>query len=101
MRLRWTTIAAQDLYNITRRICQDKYTAVARGVAKTIYVTGCATLTINIPIVAGMLRKEGTRETESFLGFHISSSTELMNKQCEVARIYHGAQDNHAVVSLS
>jgi plasmid stabilization system protein ParE len=42
MRLRWTTPAAQDLYNIVRRIQQDKPDAAAK-VAKTLH-DGCAGL---------------------------------------------------------
>ena len=44
MRLRWTTPAAQDLYNIVRRIQQDNPDAAAK-VAKTLY-DGCGILRI-------------------------------------------------------
>jgi len=36
MRLRWTTPAAQDLYNIVRRIQQDNVDAATK-VAKTLF----------------------------------------------------------------
>ena len=42
MRLRWTTPAAEDLYNIVRRIQQDNPDAAAK-VAHTLY-DGCGTL---------------------------------------------------------
>jgi plasmid stabilization system protein ParE len=42
MRLRWTTPATQDLYNIVRRIQQDSPDAAAT-VAKTLY-DGCGSL---------------------------------------------------------
>ena len=42
MRVRWTTPAAQDLYNIVRRIQQDSSDAAAT-VAKTLY-DGCGSL---------------------------------------------------------
>ena len=44
MRLRWTTLAAKDLYRIVQRIQQDNSTAAAR-VATTVY-DGCNSLKI-------------------------------------------------------
>ena len=56
---RWTTPAAQDLYNIVRRIQQDNPDAAAK-VAKTLY-DGCGGLG-SFPRRGRKGRIEGTRE---------------------------------------
>jgi addiction module RelE/StbE family toxin len=59
MRLRWTTPAAQDLYNIVLHIQQDNPDAAAK-VAQTLY-DGCGKLR-NFPHRGRKGRIEGTRE---------------------------------------
>ena len=59
MRLRWTTPATQDLYNIVRRIQEDNPDAAAK-VANTPY-DRCGSLE-NIPRRGRKGRIEGTRE---------------------------------------
>ncbi len=59
MRLRWTTPATQDLYNIVRRIQQVHPDAAAK-VAKTLY-DGCGSLE-NFPRRGRNGRIEGTCE---------------------------------------
>jgi plasmid stabilization system protein ParE len=77
MRLRWTTPATQDLYNIVRPIQQDSRDAAAT-VAKTLY-DGCGSLG-NFPRRGRKGRIEGTRER-------------IQDQNLEILRIYHGAQD--------
>ena len=87
MRLRWTTLAAKDLYRIVQRIQQDNSTAAAR-VATTVY-DGCNNLKI-FPNRGRAGRIAGTREL-IFSGLpHISS---IEDQVVEVLRLYHAAQD--------
>jgi toxin ParE1/3/4 len=60
MRLRWTTPATDDLYNIVQHIQQDNPDA-ASDVAQTIY-DGCSSLE-NFPHLGRKGRIAGTRET--------------------------------------
>jgi toxin ParE1/3/4 len=89
MRVRWTAPAAEDLYNITRRIRQDN-PAAARQVAKTIY-DGCASLAV-FPNRSRKGRIEGTRELV-FPGLPYIVVTRVKEQVVEIARIYHAAQD--------
>ncbi len=59
MRLRWTTVAAQDLYRIVQHIQRDN-SPVATRVASTLY-DGCGSLK-DFPYRGRQGRIEGTRE---------------------------------------
>jgi toxin ParE1/3/4 len=89
MRLRWTTPAAQDLYNIVRRIQQDNPDAAAK-VAKTLY-DGCGNLG-NFPRRGRKGRIEGTRELV-FAGLPYIVVYRIQDQSLEILRIYHAAQD--------
>ena len=89
MRLRWTTPAAQDLYNIVRRIQQDNLDAAAK-VAHTLY-DGCGSLG-NFPRRGRKGRIEGTRELV-FPGLPYIVVYRIQDQNLEILRIYHGAQD--------
>lgn len=89
MRLRWTTPAANDLYNLVRHIQKDN-PAAATDVAKTLY-DGCASLR-DFPRRGRIGRIEGTRELV-FAGLPYIVVYRIHNQVVEVVRIYHGAQD--------
>jgi len=89
MRLRWTTPAANDLYNIVRRIRQDNPDAAAK-VAMTLY-DGCSGLR-DFPRRGRTGRIEGTRELV-FPGLPYIVVYRIQDQVVEVVRIYHGAQD--------
>jgi toxin ParE1/3/4 len=89
MRLRWTTPAAHDLYNIVRRIQQVNPDAAA-NVAKTLY-DGCGNLG-NFPRGGRKGRIEGTRELV-FAGLPYIVVYRIQDQSLEILRIYHGAQD--------
>lgn len=89
MRLRWTTAAANDLYNIVQRIRQDNPT-VAAEVAKTLY-EGCGSLR-DFPRRGRKGRIEDTRELV-FPGLPYIAVYRILDEVVEVVRIYHGAQD--------
>jgi len=89
MRLRWTTPAANDLYNIVQRIQEDN-PAVAAEVATTLY-DGCGTLT-DFPRRGRKGRIVGTRELV-FPGLPYIVVYRIKDQIVEVVRIYHGAQD--------
>ena len=89
MRLRWTTPAANDLYNIVRHIQQDNPDAAA-DVASALY-EGCASLR-KFPYRGRKGRIEGTRELV-FPGLPYIVVYQIRDQTVEVARIYHGAQD--------
>jgi addiction module RelE/StbE family toxin len=89
MRLRWTTPAANDLYNIVRRIRQDNPDAATK-VAKTLY-DGCGGLR-DFPRRGRTGRIEGTRELV-FPGLPYIVVYRILHQVVEVIRIYHGAQD--------
>jgi len=89
MRLRWTTPAAQDLYNIVRHIQQDNPDAPVR-VAETLY-KGCDNL-VDFPRRGRKGRKEGTRELV-FPGLPYIAVYRIQDQSLEIVRIYHGSQD--------
>ena len=89
MRLRWTTPAANDLYNIVRYIQQDDPAAAAE-VAKTLY-DGCGGLR-NFPHRGRKGRIEGCRELV-FPGLPYIVVYQIKDQVVELLRIYHGAQD--------
>ena len=89
MRLRWTTPAAQDLYNIVLRIQQDN-PAAADKVAQTLY-DGCDRLG-DFPRRGRKGRMEGTRELV-FAGLPYIVVYRIQDQDLEILRIYHGAQD--------
>ena len=89
MRLRWTTPATQDLYNIVRRIQQGSPDAAAK-VAKTLY-DGCGSLE-NFPRRGRNGRIEGTRELV-VPGLPYIVVYRIQDQTLEILRIYHGAQD--------
>ncbi len=89
MHLRWTTPAAQDLYNIVRRIRQDKPETAVR-VAKNLH-DGCGSL-VNFPHRGRKGRIEGTREL-IFPNLPYIIVYRIQDQDLEILRIYHGAQD--------
>lgn len=89
MRLRWTTLAAKDLYRIVQRIQQDNSTAAAR-VATTVY-DGCNNLKI-FPNRGRAGRIAGTREL-IFSGLPYILVYRIEDQVVEVLRLYHAAQD--------
>jgi len=89
MRLRWTTLAAQDLYRIVQHIQRDNSTAADR-VATTLY-DGCATLK-DFPYRGREGRIEGTRELV-FPGLPYIVVYRIEDQIVDILRIYHGAQD--------
>lgn len=89
MRLRWTTPAANDLYNIVQRIRRDN-PASADEVASILY-DGCGSLR-EFPRRGRRGRIEGTRELV-FPGLPYIIVYRIQDQIVEVLRIYHGAQD--------
>ena len=89
MRLRWTTPAANDLYNIVRHIQQDDPAAAAE-VAKTLY-DGCGSLR-TFPNRGRKGRIKGSRELV-FPGLPYIVIYRIQDQVVELLRIYHGAQD--------
>ncbi|MFY9841948.1 MAG: type II toxin-antitoxin system RelE/ParE family toxin [Terriglobales bacterium] len=89
MRLRWTTPAAQDLYNIVLHIQQDNPDAAAR-VAQILY-DGCGKLE-GFPRRGRKGRIEGTREL-IFAGLPYIVVYRIQDQDLAILRIYHGAQD--------
>jgi toxin ParE1/3/4 len=89
MRVRWTTPAADDLYNITRYIQRDNPAAAAK-VAQTLY-DGCDSLR-NFPRRGRKGRIDGSREL-IFSGLPYIVVYRIQDQIVEIMRIYHGAQD--------
>jgi toxin ParE1/3/4 len=89
MRLRWTTPATQDLYNIIRHIQRDN-PDVAAKVAETLY-GGCSKL-LDFPRRGRKGRIEGTRELV-FPALPYVVVYRIQDQILEIVRIYHGAQD--------
>jgi len=89
MRLRWTTPAANDLYNIVQRIRRDN-PAAATKVAKILY-DECGRLR-DFPRRGRKGRIEGTRELV-FPGLPYIVGHTIQDQIVELLRIYHGAQD--------
>jgi addiction module RelE/StbE family toxin len=89
MRLRWTTPATQDLYNIVSHIQQNNSDAAGR-VAQTLY-DGCDKLG-DFPRRGRKGRMEGTRELV-FAGLPYIVVYRIQDQDLEILRIYHGAQD--------
>jgi toxin ParE1/3/4 len=89
MRVRWTTPASIDLYNIVERIEKDNPTAAA-DVADTVY-NGCDTLR-NFPRRGRKGRIDRTRELV-FPGLPYIVVYRIKPQIVEILRIYHGAQD--------
>ena len=89
MRLRWTTPAARDFYRIISRIREDNLTAAAE-VAETIQ-RGCVGLT-NFPRRGRVGRIAGTREL-IFPGLPYIVVYQVKDRNLEILRLYHGAQD--------
>jgi toxin ParE1/3/4 len=89
MRLRWTSPAANDLYNVVQRIRKDKPSA-ATDVAKILY-DGCGSLK-DFPRRGRDGRIEGTRELV-FADLPYIVVYRIQDQFVEILRIYHGAQD--------
>jgi addiction module RelE/StbE family toxin len=89
MRVRWTPPAAEDLYNIVKRIQEDNPTAAVE-VAEAIY-DGCGSLR-KFPHRGRSGRIAGTRELV-FSGLPYIVVYRIQGRTVEVVRIYHGAQD--------
>lgn len=89
MRLRWTTPAANDIYNVVQRIQKDNPSA-ATHVATVLY-DGCSGLK-DFPRRGRAGRIEGTRELV-FPGLPYIVVYRIQDQFVEVLRIYHGAQD--------
>jgi len=87
MEVRWSTLAAEDLERIFRRIEKDNPTA-ARETVKAIY-DGCASLS-HFPHRGRPGRMSGRRElvfSPYVAVYHVKENA------VEIYRIYHGAQD--------
>ncbi|MFZ0321794.1 MAG: type II toxin-antitoxin system RelE/ParE family toxin [Candidatus Sulfotelmatobacter sp.] len=89
MRLRWTTPATNDLYNIVQHIQQDNPDAASK-VAESLY-DGCSSLE-NFPHLGRKGRIAGTRELV-FSGLPYIVVYRVVDQVIEILRIYHGAQD--------
>jgi toxin ParE1/3/4 len=89
MPLRWTTPAADDLYNIVQRIRKDNPSAASK-VAAILY-DGCAGLK-DFPRSGRKGRMDGTRELV-FSGLPYIVVYRIQDQIVELLRIYHGAQD--------
>ncbi len=89
MQVRWTSPAARDLENITRRIGRDNRPA-ARRVAKTLY-DACMSLE-NLPNRGRPGRIAGTRELV-FSPLPYIAIYRVQAQAVEILRIYHAAQD--------
>jgi addiction module RelE/StbE family toxin len=89
MLVRWTSPAAKDLSQITRRIRMDNPTA-ARKVAKTIFDAGNALE--SFPNRGREGRIPNTREL-IFPGWPYILVYQVAQGTVEILRIYHGAQD--------
>lgn len=89
MRVRWTTPAAEDLYNIVRHIRQDNPDA-ATDVAQALY-DGCGSLR-KFPYLGRKGRIEGTRDLV-FSGLPYIVVYRIQGQTVEITRIYHGSQD--------
>jgi toxin ParE1/3/4 len=89
MHLRWTTPAANDLYNLVQRIRKDN-PAAADEVANILY-GGCANLR-DFPRRGRRGRIEDTRELV-FPGLPYIVVYRIHDQIVEVLRICHGAQD--------
>lgn len=89
MRVRWTEPAAQDLYNIVRRIRLDN-PAAAREVAQILY-DGCESLS-NMPHRGRKGRRPLTRELV-FPDLPYIVVYRIVEDVVEILHFYHGAQD--------
>jgi addiction module RelE/StbE family toxin len=87
MEIRWSTLAAEDLERIFRRIAKDNPTA-ARETVKAIY-DGCRVLK-NFPHSSRPGRMSGRRELvfPPYVAVY-----QVKEHAVEISRIYHGAQD--------
>lgn len=85
--VRWSTVAADDLERIFRRIEKDNPTA-ARETVKAIY-DGCGVLR-NFPYSGRLGRMSGRRELvfAPYIAIY-----QVKDEFVEISRIYHGAQD--------
>jgi toxin ParE1/3/4 len=89
MRLRWTTPAADDLFQIVRHIQKDNASA-ARELAQVLY-NGCDRFR-DFPRLGRKGRIDGTRELVlSSLPYIVVYR--IQDEFVEILRIYHGAQD--------
>jgi len=89
MRLRWTTPATNDLYNIVSHIRRDNLVA-ATNVAPTLY-DGCDSLR-EFPYLGRKGRITGQRELV-FSGLPYIVVYRIKDQVVELLRIYHGAQN--------
>jgi len=89
MRVRWTTPAADDLYDIVRHIQRDNPEAAA-NVAESLY-DGSGSLR-SFPRRGRKGRIEGTRELV-FPSLPYIVVYRIQDQTVEIMRIYHGAQD--------
>lgn len=89
MRLRWTTLAADDLIRITEKIRQFNVGAAQR-VAETLY-DGCGGLR-DFPYRGRKGRIDNTREL-IFPGLPYLVVYRIDDDIVDILRIYHGAQD--------
>jgi addiction module RelE/StbE family toxin len=89
MRIRWTELAADDLYAISRYIQRDKPRA-ARQVVKAIY-DGCNNLVRN-PLLGRKGKVTGTRELV-FTPLPYLAVYRICEDAVEILRIWHGAQE--------
>jgi toxin ParE1/3/4 len=87
MQVRWSTIAADDLERIVRRIEKDNPTA-ARETVKAIY-DGCAALR-DFPYRGRAGRMNGRRE---LIFAPYIAVYQVKENVVEISRIFHGAQD--------
>ena len=89
MRVRWTTLAADDLYRICEYIKKDNSSAAAR--VGRLLLDSVANLS-NFPEAGRRGRIEGTRELV-FSGLPYIVIYRIRIDSIEVLRVYHGAQN--------
>ena len=90
MRIRWSSLAADDLERICDRLERDDANA-ARRVARTIY-DGCASLKTFPNRGRASIRMVGRRELV-FPPLPYIVVYQVQQDTVEISRIFHGAQD--------
>jgi addiction module RelE/StbE family toxin len=89
MKVRWTSLAKQDIAGIVRYIRKDSAQAASRVKAKI--VTGCAALSFN-PKMGRCIDSHGTRELVFYPLPYIAVYQIAAADEIHILRIRHGAQ---------